>query len=392
MVKYFLIKYLVLLLSISSLFAADSKLPEEGRGLAPLPLLAAPSPSVSSFVITGNLNAVRHKSFLWKNSLDYYYVPNSEKVLVNPWHHVLGLVVEEIQKPIKDLMQAKRRRVDSNTNVAIGGVSYVFRQGDMFKVSPIFTLPKIFTSGYLTSSDLLLAEHVENIDVKVRSKIHPDYHSFLSQIMNGLRTSHTYSLGTCFGHDPEFREAHEHLTQNFRLWIGENSQLSNQKVREKHRIIDQRAANLGQFCARFFHSEQAILAFLGSRDGMVFLRNSIMNLEAPSQSWSGSSSQLVHITLHISSVLDVCEDCCDTLFRESEVGRLFLNKLQDDLRSYHYMQPHSKVTLSIVTSGNKVYNDSRARENTENPFVCVPIVVTHPSHYVLRSSATNLIC
>ena len=317
------------------------------------------------------------KYSIWKRSLNFSHTPYSPAITVDDWHQEGSRVIPAIQR---ELASASR---NTNINVAIAGLQCIYREdvNDNIGITKIVNLPKLFVSG-CKSTNLNFSEIVSKAcrsfpggDVIAQE---------IKQIHNGL-----YGVGDGYIYsrfDQGYLHLRSYMEQNFNLWLGENSHLPRNYLQRKLQVIRRDGPYTDQFAEKYFHSEQAILSYLSSEEGIDFLFSCLFS-KLPERSGKPNIIQLV---LHISSYYDVCESCAVSLFRESEVGRMFLRKLEDRLKSKHYLHPHNRILLLVSTSGVLPYVDRTTRQTTRplgfdgDVSFGMPLVSSQNYPYIMR--------
>jgi len=318
-------------------------------------------------------------SSLWKESLNFSYLPSSRALMVDGWHQMNGAVMPALQRELASLSKK------SDINIAIAGLQCIYREGgDTSVVTTIVNLPKLFVSGY-KANFFKGFDYTTFVDKVFGSPI-PEP---IEPAVRVLKTyTGLYGIGDGYVYTA-FDEGYPHLRaymeQNFNLWLGESSLLSSTYLQSKLDIIRRGGEHSGLFDQNYFHSEQAILAYLESEEGMDFLLHHLFGRLSEER----GKPQIVQLVLHISSYYDVCDSCADTLFRESEVGRMFLKKLEGRLKARYYLYPHINLLLLVETSGILPYrgaarSSTRPADFESQPFFKTPLVATQASPFIMR--------
>lgn len=377
--KYLLKKYsqtsflfiLSLCLLNNQTFGADETNLKRTREEGDVSLLTLPQEDITSQ--KGHLQ--QNISSVWKESLNFNYTLYSSHVEVDSWHHGNANLISAIQKELVKVTQTP------NTNVAIAGVQCVYNEinGDTFGITRIINLPKIFVSGYK-------ARLTQNFSTFIDQACSASFSSSSVQIIKDTFEG-VYGIGDGYiysGFDHGYPHSRAYMAQNFNLWLGESSHLSRTYLRNKLQIIQKDGVYNIQFAESYFHSEQAVLAYLESEIGMDFLFRHFFN-KIPEVE---GRPQITQIILHMSSYYDVCNTCADTLFRESEAGRMFLGKLNSRLKAQYYLYPQNHLSLLTETSGILEYRKGGTTTrptNFENTaFYRSPLVSIQTPPYVMR--------
>ncbi len=237
----------------------------------------------------------------------------------------------------------------------------------------------MFVSGYK-------ARLSQNFDTFIDNACGASFAASIVQLIKNTFEG-VYGIGDGYiysGFDNGHPHSRAYMAQNFNLWLGESSHLSKTHLQDKLHIIKKDEVYNSQFAENYFHSEQGVLAYLESEIGIDFLFQQFFHKLPEIE----GKPQVAQFILHISSYYDVCNTCADTLFRESEVGRMFLGKLEDRLKAQHYLHPQNKLTLLAETSGVLEYRKGgtttrpSAFENTSS--FKTPLVSVQTSPYVMR--------
>ena len=358
----------VFLLKDCVLCAVDEKEAKRARIEPVVSASAAVDPT-----ITDTEWSLTQDSSLWKSTLNFFYTPFSPPINVDGWHHMNGSVIPILQR------EAAKTSSTPSPNVALAGLQCIYREvgGDRFGVTKIINLPKIFVSGCKPTSP---QNFIDKACVSLPQGS--------AESVQKMKTTHDglYGVGSGYtypGFDKDYYHLRAYMEQNFNLWLGESSHLSGSYVQSKLQVIKKDGYYNSQFASHYFHSEQAVLAYLESEIGIDFLFTHLFH-KLPE---AGGKRQIVQLVLHISSYYDVCGSCADTLFRECEVGRMFLGKLEGRLKSQHYLYPNHQLSLMVESSGILEYKrdgvGTRPRGFEDGLLFRSPIVsVQTPLHIV----------
>lgn len=321
---------------------------------------------------------LEEKSSLWKQSLDFSQTPYSPSVPVDDWHQAGSKVLPAIQKGLADVSH------NSWINVAIAGLQCIYRkaENDVVGVTKIINLPKLFVSGCKAPRLANFNEFIDKYCSGLSAEITP--------IVQAIKTMHNGFYGVGDGYiysafDTDYSHLRCYIEQNFNLWRGESSHLCSTYLQSRLQIIKRDGPNNRYFSENYFHSEQAILSYLDSEAGIEYVFRHVFDHLPKTK----GSPQVIQLVLHINSYYDSCESCSSTLFRECEVGRMFLKKFGDRLKSQHYLYPHNDLLLLVETSGLIAYRNkggtTRPAGFESGDSFTVPLISTQVSPYVVRT-------